>query len=130
MALDSEVLEYLEQKQAESIETNQNTLAKANKDFETYQSTALLALSKKKSPDKMSCKDLKAVVTWRKRRGDAAIPATKPVLIEIFLASADVQDWTRAQFIADRVKETVQECALEVGIDGDEEASETVGEDE
>jgi len=49
------------------------------------------------------------------------------LLLERYEASVRREDQTRAQFIADRVVEGVQECAVEVGIDGDEEATETVG---
>ena len=116
VALDSEVLEYLEEKEAESVRKNKNNLIKANKEFDTYQSAALLAMSNKKSPDKMSVKDLKAIVRYKKRKGDAAIPATKLLLLERYEASVGREDQTRAQFIADRVVEGVQECAVEVGI--------------
>ena len=83
-------------------------MTKANKEFDTYQSAALLAMSKKKLPDKMSVRDLKAIVRYKKRKGDGAIPATKPLLLERYEASVGREDQTRAQFIADRVVEGVQ----------------------
>ena len=70
----------------------------------------------RKSPDTLGVKDLKAIVRYKKRKGDAAIPTTKPLLLERYEASVGREDQTRAQFIADRVVEGVQECAVEVGI--------------
>jgi hypothetical protein len=43
--------------------------------------------------------ELKAVVKWKKRKGDAAIPSTKTVLLERYLETINRPDLTLAQFL-------------------------------
>jgi hypothetical protein len=43
--------------------------------------------------------ELKAVVKWKKRKGDNAIPSTKTLLLERYLETIECPDLTLAQFL-------------------------------
>jgi hypothetical protein len=47
----------------------------------------------------MFTRELKAVVKWKKRKGDAAIPSTKPPLLQRYLETIQRPDLTLAQFL-------------------------------
>jgi hypothetical protein len=103
VAIDSELLEYMEEKEEEAVRKQHATISKHTDEFLTTKDRAeeVLANTTKKKPEVMLISELKAVVKWKKRKGDNAIPSTKTLLLQRYLETIDRRDLTLAQFLDD-----------------------------
>ncbi len=68
-------------------------------EFLTNMKRAAEVLATSKKPEAMVNSDLKALVKWKKRKGDEAIPSTKPLLLVRYAETIDRSDLTLAQFL-------------------------------
>ena len=102
VAIDSEVLEYMEEKEMEAVRKQDATINKHTNEFLTNKDRAELVFAKKKKPEVMFIAELKAVVKWKKRKGDNAIPSTKPLLLQRYVQTIERMDLTLAQFLEEQ----------------------------
>jgi hypothetical protein len=99
VAIDSELLEYMEEKEVEAVRVKQATISKHTNDYLTNKKRAEEVLASKKKPEVMINSELKAVVKWKKRKGDDAIPSTKPLLVQRCTETMERIDQTLVQFL-------------------------------
>jgi hypothetical protein len=99
VAIDSEVLEYMEEKEEEAVRTKDATIRKHTDDFLTTKDRAELIFIGKKKPEDMVNAELKAVVKWKKRKGDSAIPSTKMPLLQRYFETVERSYLTLEQFL-------------------------------
>ena len=99
VAIDSEVLEYMEEKELEAVRKQNATISKLTNDFLTTKDRVELVFGGKKQPGVMLIAELKAVVKWKKRKGDNAIPSTKTLLLVRYMETVGRIDLTLAQFL-------------------------------
>jgi hypothetical protein len=101
VAIDSELLEYMEEKEAEVVRIKQASINKHTNEFLTNKSRAEEVLAGNKQPEVMINPELKALMKWKKRKGDDAIPSTKSLLLQRYLETMSRSDQTLAQFLED-----------------------------
>ena len=99
VAIDSEVLEYMEEKEEEAVRKQDATIRKHTDDFLTTKDQAEAIFLGGKNPSDMVNPDLKAVVKWKKRKGDSAIPSTKALLLQRYAETVEQSDLTLEQFL-------------------------------
>ena len=99
VAIDSEVLQYMEEKEYETVRIKQVSISKHTNEFLANQKRAEQVLASNKKPEVMINSELKAVVKWKKRKGDDAIPSTKPLLMQRYSETMERSDQTLAQFL-------------------------------
>jgi hypothetical protein len=99
LAIGSEVLEYMEEKELEAVRKQNATISKHTNEFLTNKDQAELVFANKKKPEVMFIAELKAVVKCKKRKGDNAIPSTKPLLLQRYVETIRQVDLTLAQFL-------------------------------
>ena len=102
VAIDSEVLEYMEEKELEAVRKQDASISKHTNEFLTNKDRAELVFASKKEPEVMLIAELKAVVKWKKRKGDNAIPSTKPLLLQRYVDTIQRMDLTIAQFLEEQ----------------------------
>jgi hypothetical protein len=104
VAIDSEVLEYMEEKELEAVRKQDASISKHTNEFITNKDQAELVFASKKKPEVMFITELKAVVMkWKKRKGDNTIPSTKPLLLQRYLETIQQMDLTLAQSLKSKV---------------------------
>jgi hypothetical protein len=106
VAIDSELLEYMEEKELESVRKQQATINKHTTEYLTNKGRAEIVFATKKQPEVLLIAELKAVVKWKKRKGDAAIPSTKSLLLQRYVETINRPDLTLAQFLEDSGSQT------------------------
>jgi hypothetical protein len=99
VTIDSEVLEYMEEKELELVRKQHASISKHTGEYLTNKDKAELVFATKKQPKVLSNAKLKAVVKWKKRKGDAAIPSTKSLLLQRYLVTIQRIDLTLEQFL-------------------------------
>jgi hypothetical protein len=99
VAIDSELLEYMEEKELEVVRKQHATISKHTNEFLTNKKGAEEVLLSKKKPELMFTRELKTVVKWKKRKGDAALPSTKPLLLQRYYETLHRPDLTLAQYL-------------------------------
>jgi hypothetical protein len=99
VAIDSELLEYMEEKEEEAVRVKHATIIKHTNDYLTNKKRGEEVLASNKKPEAMINSELKAVVKWKKRKGDDAIPSTKPLLIQRCTDTMERIDQTLTQFL-------------------------------
>ena len=99
VAIDAEVLEYMEEKEKEVVRMRGVSISKHTNEFLTNKKRAEQVLASNKKPDVMINSELKAIVKWKKRKGDDAIPSTKPLLIQRYSETMERPDQTLEQFL-------------------------------
>ena len=92
-------LEYMEVKELEPVRKQQATISKHTDEFLTTKDRAELVLVGEKQPEVMLIAELKAVVKWKKRKGDNAIPSMKMLLLQRYLETVGWTNLTLAQFL-------------------------------
>jgi hypothetical protein len=99
VTIDSELLEYMEEKEVETVRIKHASISKHTNEYHTNKKRAEQIFATKKKPDVMINSELKAVVKWKKRKGDDVIPSTKPLLIQRCVETMEHMDQTLAQFL-------------------------------
>jgi hypothetical protein len=100
VAIDSEVLEYMEEKELEAVRKQDSSISKYTNEFLTNKDQAELVFASKKKPEVMFITELTAVVKWKKRKGDNAIPcSTKPLLLQRYLET--IQRSSKSKVVVD-----------------------------
>jgi hypothetical protein len=97
VADDSELLECMEEKEVEVIGFRKASISKHANECLTNKKRAEEVLSTSKKAEVMNNSDLKALVKWKKRKGDDKIPSTKPLLLQRHLETMERMDQTLAQ---------------------------------
>jgi hypothetical protein len=99
VAIDSEVLEYMEEKELELVRKQHASISKYTTEYLTNKDRAEIVFGTKKQPEVLSNAELKAVVKWKKRKGDVRIPSTKTLLLQRYLETIQRIDLTLEQFL-------------------------------
>ncbi len=99
VAIDDEVLEYMEEKEQEAVRKQHASISRHTNEYLTSKDRAELVFASKKKPEVMFIVELKAVVKWKKRKGDNAIPSTKALLLQRYVETSQRPDLTLAQFL-------------------------------
>jgi hypothetical protein len=99
VAIDDEVLEYMEEKEVEAVRKQHASISKHTNEYLTNKDRAELVFASKKKPEVMFIAELKAVVKWKKRKGDKAIPSTKALLLQRYNETIERTDLTLTQFL-------------------------------
>jgi hypothetical protein len=99
VAIDSEVLEFMEEKEKETVRVKNVAISRHTNEFVANKKRAEEVLASSKKPEVMINSELKAVVKWKKRKGDDAIPSTKPLLLQRYSETMERLDLTLAQFL-------------------------------
>jgi hypothetical protein len=94
VAIDDEVLEYMEEKEQEAVRKQHASISRHTNDYLTSKDRAELVFA-----EVMFIAELKAVVKWKKRKGDNAIPSTKALLLQRYVETSQRPDLTLAQFL-------------------------------
>ena len=89
--------ETIEEKELESVRKQQATSNKHTTEYLTNKDRAEIVFATKKQPKVLLIAELKAVVKWKKRKGDAAIPSTKCLLLQRYVERINRPDLTLAQ---------------------------------
>jgi hypothetical protein len=96
---DIEVLEFMEEKEVEVVRVKNASIMKHTTEFLTNKKRAEEVLAKSKKPELMVNSEIKALVKWKKRKGDDAIPSTKSLLLQRYRETMERRDQTLAQFL-------------------------------
>jgi hypothetical protein len=99
VTIDLELLENKEEKELETVRKQQASISKHTNEYLTNKDQAELVFASKKKPLVMFIAELKAVVKWKKRKGDNAIPSTKTLLLDRYLETIKRPDLSLAQFL-------------------------------
>lgn len=99
VAIDSELLLYMEEKEQESVRLKNVAIEKHTAEFLASKIRAAEVLATGKQPGAMIITELKAIVKWKKRKGDDAIPSSKPLLLQRYLQTVGRLDLTLDQFL-------------------------------
>jgi len=99
VAIDWEVLEYMEEKEKELLRIKSTSMSKHTNEYLTTKKLAEEILATSKKPEAMKNSELKTLVKWKKRKGDDAIPSTKPLLLQRYSDTMGRLDLTLAQFL-------------------------------
>jgi hypothetical protein len=99
VAIDSELLDHMEEKEKEAVRIKDASMSKHTNEFLTNKKRAEEILASSKKPEVMVNSELKAVVKWKKRKGDDAIPSTKPLLLQRYSETMERMDQTLAQYL-------------------------------
>jgi len=99
VAIDSEVLSYMEDKEKEAVRIRNVAMEKHTAEFHASEKRAAEILALGKPPEAMLSTELKAIVKWKKRKGDGAIPSSKALLLKRYLETMSRSDLTLAQFL-------------------------------
>jgi hypothetical protein len=81
-------------------------ISKHKNKYLTNKDRAELVFASKKKLKVMFIVELKAVVKWKKRKGDNAIPSTKALLLQRYLETIQRPDLTLAQFLEETGMQT------------------------
>jgi hypothetical protein len=77
------------------------SISKHTNEYLTNKKRAEEVLSTSKKAEVMNNSDLKALVKWKKRKGDDKIPSTKPLLLQRYLETMERMDQTLAQYLVE-----------------------------
>jgi len=100
VVLDDELLILQEEKEEAAQRSREEIREKQVREYESRQKSALSVLQSTKTKEQLTSAELKAVVLWKKRKGDKALPTTKALLLEQFDETIDRPDLTVAEFLA------------------------------
>ena len=93
----------MEEKEVEVVKSRKASVSKHTNEFLANKKRAEEVLSRNKKPDVMMNSELKALVKWKKRKGDDAVPSTKPLLVQRHLETMECIDLTLARFSWKRI---------------------------
>jgi hypothetical protein len=99
VAIDSELLDHMEEKEKEAVRIKHVSISKHTNEFLANKKRAEEILASSKKPEAMVNSELKALVKWKKRKGDDAIPSTKPLLMQRFSETMERIDQTLAKYL-------------------------------
>ena len=95
IVLDNEVLEIVAAKEKATVFAKERSRAKCIEEYNTHKKAALdvfLSIQTEEEVNKMNNDELKAVVRFKKRKGDDAMPTTKTELINRYNATVAQPD--------------------------------------
>jgi hypothetical protein len=102
VALDEEVLALREEKEREKVEASDQVISNAIQEFTKRKDLYEKVRNSPKTPDQYVAADLKAIIHFKKRKGDSAVPSGIGKLRERFHETKDRHDFTLKQFLSDR----------------------------
>jgi hypothetical protein len=89
----------MEEKELELVRKQHASISKYTTEYLTNKDRAEIVFGTKKQPEVLSNAELKAVVKWKKRKGDVRIPSTKTLLLQRYLETIQRIDLTLEQFL-------------------------------
>jgi hypothetical protein len=101
VVLDSSLLEYMEQKEDENIRKRRESVNRATAEYHTMKAAAEIVITLNLPMVNLTNPQLKAVVKYKKRKGDAALPSTKVALAQRFLDTIDRGEQSLQEFLGD-----------------------------
>jgi hypothetical protein len=102
IVLDEEVLAMREEKEEEKTNERRQVVTNVITEFNERKHDYDKVFNSPKSPENYNIADLKAIVHFKKRKGDAAVPSLKPLLKQRYDETHERLDLTLVQFLADR----------------------------
>ena len=90
--LDAEVLQLAEEKEQQMLNARDARRATLISEFETRKAAAIAVMQKNLPFEQMKNGELKAVVQYKKRKGDKAVPTTKQELRNRYRETVDRSD--------------------------------------
>jgi hypothetical protein len=100
----------MEEKENEAVRIKSASLSEHTNEFLITKKQAEEVLASSKKPEVMINSELKGLVKWKKRKGDDAIPSTKPLLTQ------------RCSATMERMDQTLEQCLEENGLQQQQEA--------
>ena len=99
--LDADVLRIQEEKERLAEVAKQANREKFRKEFTTRKAAAEKVLSTGKEAEKLTNSELKALVLWKKRKGDKAVPTNKAAMLCRLQETMGRHDLTVDEFLVE-----------------------------